>query len=201
LLESAHNIFVSGEGCGEAITDADPQLGILNYYNGPTRTIPISSLSPARNLGDNKATLDHAGNPLKWDQRGNGDPRFARGYVDIGAVEHQSQLPKEHIVDTIEDNNLRGCAPAGSPNCPLRAAVELSLAGRDLVPVRFDPVVFASAQVLRLESLPEDADQPLVFDGAGTGGVIIIVPEPVPWTGVNGAHVEYSDSSANNPGD
>lgn len=200
LIESRHNIFLSAEGCGKAINNTDPELGELSYYNGPTPTLPISGLSPARNLGDNEAALDPTGNPLKWDQRGNGDPRFTRGYVDIGAFEHQSHLPTEHIVDMIEDNNLRGCTAAGSPNCPLRAAVELSLAGRKLVPVRFDPDVFASPQVLKLESMPASADEPLIIDGVGTAGVIILVPEPVPWTGINGAEIELLGSPAR-PGD
>ena len=113
LVDSKNNIFSTSEGCGEAVISVDPHLGTLNYYNGPTPTIPISSLSPARNLGDNSAATDHAGNPLKWDQRGGGDPRFARGYVDIGAFEHQSKLPNEHVVDTLEDTILRGCTRIG----------------------------------------------------------------------------------------
>jgi hypothetical protein len=196
LIESRHNIFSSSEGCGMALLSADPQLGTLNHYNGPTRTIPISALSPARNLGDNAAATDDSGNPLKWDQRGNGDPRFARGYVDIGAIEHQSRLPDEHVVDTLEDTILRGCVPAGVADCPLRAAVELSLAGRHLVPVRFDPEVFSEPQVLRLEGLPENADQPLIFDGEGTGGITIILSAPVPWRGINGARIEFADPNA-----
>jgi hypothetical protein len=197
LVESRHNIFSASEGCGEAIISADPHLGTLNYYNGPTRTIPISSLSPARNLGDNAAAIDHAGNPLKWDQRGGGDPRFTRGYVDIGAFERQSTLPTEHVVDTPEDTILRGCNQIGVGDCPLRAAVELSLAGRSLVPVRFDPEIFSGPQEFRLERLPESADQPLIIDGEGTGGITITVPESVPWQGVNGARIEFSDPNAN----
>lgn len=197
LVESRHNMFSTSEGCGEAIISADPHLGALNYYNGPTRTLSISSLSPARNLGDNAAAIDHTGNPLKWDQRGNGDPRFTRGYVDIGAIEHQSKLPTEHVVDTPEDTILRGCTRIGVGDCSLRAAVELSLAGRSLLPVRFDPAVFSGPQEFRLERLPENADQPLIIDGEGTGGITITVPEPVPWKSVNGVRIELSDPNAN----
>ena len=193
LVESRHNLFSSSEGCGVAILSADPQLGTLNHYNGPTRTIPISGQSPARNLGDNAAATDEAGHPLKWDQRGNGDPRFARGFVDIGAIEHQSQLPDEHVVDTLEETILRGCVAASFADCPLRSAVELSLAGRHLVPVRFDPDVFSGPQEFRLESLPENFEQPLIIDGEGTGGITIFVSEPAPWRGVNGARIEFSD--------
>jgi len=192
LVQSRHNIFSTSEGCGTAIISDDPHLGALDYYNGPTPTIPISSLSPARNLGDNAAATDHAGNPLKWDQRGGGDPRFARGFVDIGAFEHQSKLPTEHVVDTLEDTILRGCTQIGVADCPLRAAVELSLAGRHLVPVRFDPEVFSGPQEFRLERLPENTDQPLIIDGEGTGGITITVPEPVPWQGLNGVRIVFA---------
>jgi hypothetical protein len=197
LVESRHNLFSTSEGCGEAIISADPHLGALNYYNGPTRTLSISSRSPARNLGDNAAAIDHKGNPLKWDQRGNGDPRFTRGYVDIGAVEHQSELPTEHVVDTSEDTILRGCTKIGGADCPLRAAVELSLAGRKLVPIRFDPEVFSGPREFRLERLPENADQPLIIDGEGTGGITIMVLEPVSWQGINGVRIQFSDPNVN----
>lgn len=197
LVESRHNIFTTGEGCGTAILSEDPELGTLNYYNGPTRTIPISAHSRARNLGDNASAIDEQGNLLKWDQRGNGDPRFTRGYVDIGALEHQSQIPDAYIVDTVHDINLRGCSRAGFADCPLRSAVELSLAGRNLLPVRFDPEIFSAPQELSLERLPEKAEQPLLIDGEGTGGIIIKVPEVVPWQGINGVRIEISDQTVN----
>jgi hypothetical protein len=192
LAESGHNLFSSGIGCGEAIISDDPKLGTLGHYNGPTRTIPISGNSPARNLGNRAAAIDYEGNLLRWDQRGNGDPRDARGFVDLGAFEHQSRLPTEHVVDTTESTILRGCSKSGIADCPLRAAIELGLSGRHLVPVRFDPAIFSSSEVLWLETVPSNADQPLVIDGEGTGGITIVVPEPVPWQGINGARIEVS---------
>lgn len=194
---SSHNIFASSDGCGEPLLRADPHLGNINFYNGPTPTLPISSLSPAINLGDNAIAVDDAGNPLTWDQRGNGDPRFARGYVDIGAFEHQSQLPKELVVDTIEDTILRGCTVTGVANCPIRAALELSISGRHPVPIRFLPNIFSQATVLFVDELPENAEQPLVIDGKGTGGVTIIVPQPVPWRAINGVRIKLSGSGDN----
>jgi hypothetical protein len=193
--ESIHNLFVSGNGCGEPIITADPLFQALGHYNGPTPTLPISGGSPARNLGANAAAVDAAGNPLKWDQRGNGDPRFAGGYVDIGAFEHQSQLPSEFVVDTLVDTGLRGCTRTGIANCPLRAAVELSIAGRHMVPIHFDPGLFTESQSLQLTTIPAGGDQrQLVFDGAGSGGITIIVPQTVPWYGTNGVIIEVDTS-------
>jgi hypothetical protein len=97
------------------------------------------------------------------------------------------------VVDTLEDTILRGCTRIGLGDCPLRAAVELSLSGRSLVPVRFDPEVFSGPQEFRLERLPENADQTLIIDGEGSGGITITIPEPVPWQGINGVRIEFSD--------
>ena len=193
--ESTHNLFVSGKGCGDPIITADPLFQALGHYNGPTKSLPISGSSPARNLGAKTAAIDAAGNPLKWDQRGNGDPRFAGGYVDIGAFEHQSQLPSEFVVDTLVDTGLRGCTRTGKANCPLRAAVELSIAGRHMVPIRFHPGIFTEPQILQLTTIPAgDNQRQLVFDGVDSGGITIIVPHAVPWHGSNGVSIEVDTS-------
>ena len=193
--ESTHNLFTSGTGCGDPLITANPLFQALGHYNGPTPTLPISGASPARNLGDNTAAVDAAGNPLKWDQRGNGDPRFAGGYVDIGAFEHQSQLASEFVVDTLVDTGLRGCTKTGVANCPLRAAVELSIAGRHMVPIRFHPGIFTEPQVLELTTIPADVDsRELVLDGVNSGGITIVVPQAVPWHGINGVTIEVDTS-------
>lgn len=194
--DTSHNLFSSGRGCGQAITSGDPDFQSLGHYNGPTPTLPIGGRSPALNLGANEAAVDAEGKPLKWDQRGNGDPRFAGGYVDIGAFEHQSHLPTELVVDTVTDNGLRGCTRSGAANCPLRAAIELSLAGRHRVPIRFHPIVFAEPQVLYLHELPDGWDQTLVVDGSRSGGVTIVVPRDVPWQASNGVRIEVDQALA-----
>jgi len=187
---STNNMFSSGTGCGEPIITADPEFQALDHYNGPTPTLPISGASPARNLGANSEAVDATGKRLKWDQRGNGDPRFAGGYVDIGAFEHQAQLASEFIVDTLVDTGLRGCTTTGTENCPLRAAVELSIAGRQMVPIRFHPQIFDEPQVLHLTNIPvDDNERQLVLDGEGSAGVTIVVPHAVPWHASNGVTI------------
>jgi len=198
--ESTHNLFTSGTGCGEPIITADPAFQSLDYYNGPTPTLPISGASQARNLGSNIAAVDADGNPLKWDQRGNGDPRFAGGYVDIGAFEHQSQLATEFFVDTVVDTGLRGCTRTGTANCPLRAAIELSIAGRHMVPIRFHPEVFTEPQELHLGNIPIDGkSRQLIIDGIDTAGVTIVVPKAVTWQVKNGVSIVIDPSVAKDP--
>lgn len=187
---SSHNLFTSATGCGEPIITADPLFQKLGHYNGPTPTLPISGASQARNLGSGDAAIDAHGKRLFWDQRGNGDPRFAGGYTDIGAFEHQSNLPAEFVVDTLVDNGLRGCTKTGIENCPLRAAIELSIAGRHMVPIRFHPEVFTEPQVVSITTLPEDFDKrQLLIDGSGSAGVTVIVPQAVPWQGISGVEI------------
>ena len=203
LVHSIANLFINdSEGCGTPLLESDPRIGRFGYYNGPTPVFVIEGDSPALNLANTEAAVDHTGKPLRWDQRGNGDPRFAGGYADIGAFEHQSQLPKDYLVDTIEDTGLRGCTTTGAHNCPLRAAVELALAGREPAPIRFSPHVFDEPHTLRLEKPPENIDhRPLEFDGRGAAPVTIHVPGPHrDWNAHNGIILLFDGEGRNAAG-
>lgn len=190
---STHNLIVGQRGCGRPISEADPRLQPIGYYNGPTPVFPLAGGSPALNLGENSAAVDAGGRPLVWDQRGNGDPRFAAGYTDLGAFEQQAPLASEFVVDSVEDNGLRGCGLVGPPDCPLRAALELAAAAKRTVPIRFDAGTFAAPTILRLPVLPVDPALPLVLDGAGAAPVTILVPTAgTAWQARNGVRLEVA---------
>ncbi len=196
--DTTHNLIQGAhEGCGEPILTIDPRIeDRLGYYNGPTPTLPIGGASPVVNLGLNSAAVDDRGQPLRWDQRGNGDPRFAGGFTDLGAFERQGHLPSEWLVDTLEDTGLRACSLLGEADCPLRAALELAGAARQPTPIRFHPRLFDQPRTLLLPQLPEIGPQRIVLDGQATAGVIVIVPEPVPWATLGPVSIEVREAPA-----
>jgi hypothetical protein len=90
LVTGSFNLIGTGGSGGLSPTDnllnvANPGLGPLGYYGGPTETIPLLPGSPAIDAGSNALDVDPSGNPLNTDQRGL--PRVVSGTVDIGAFE------------------------------------------------------------------------------------------------------------------
>lgn len=192
--DSTHNL-IQGQhhGCGDPLLNADPRVQQAGYYNGPTQTMPLDGTSPALNMGDASSAVDTSGERLKWDQRGNGDPRFAGGYTDLGAFERQSQLPKAFTVDTLEDNGLRGCTRTGVANCPLRAAIEMAAAARDPTTVQFKPDLFGEPTTLVLNKMPEGSDIPIVIDGQGAAPITIVIPASTSvWETTNGVEIQFA---------
>jgi len=168
---STNNLIQANQGCGEPISTADPRLGKLGGYNGPTYTIPLGGGSPAINLGDNGSAVDENGGPLKWDQRGNGDPRFVGGITDIGAYEHQRH--PDLTVDTFEDTLLRACTRAGNEDCSLRGAIILANASSKPCVINFDPRVFSEPRTIWLtHPLPELTTE-VTMDASNTAGVTV----------------------------
>jgi hypothetical protein len=195
--QSGHNLIQGHhQGCGTAVLSEDPRLEALGYFNGPTPVFPIGRGSPVVNLGLNKAAVNAAGQLLEWDQRGNGDPRFAGGFTDLGAFERQGQLPERLVVDMLGDNGLRACQPGqGQPGCPLRAALELAAAARHPVPIHFDSGLFSEPRELVLEQIPAGTKLPILIDGSGAAAVRIVVPSAVPWQLVNGVELTIDPTS------
>ena len=93
---SAYNLIgIGGSGGlvngtnGNQVGVADPGLGPLAYYGGPTQTIDLLPGSPAIDKGSNALAVDPStGQPLTTDQRGTGFLRIVNGTVDIGAYEY-----------------------------------------------------------------------------------------------------------------
>lgn len=168
---STNNLIEVNEGCGEPICTADPRLGALGGYNGPTPTFPLGGGSPAINLGHNASAVDENGKPLRWDQRGNGDPRFVGGITDIGAFEHQA-FPLL-IVDTFEDTDLRACTHGGAADCSLRGAIILANATIQPDIIRFDPKVFQIPRTIALEHPLPDLTTNMTIDGSGAAGITV----------------------------
>ena len=170
---STHNLIVASHGCGVPVACTDPKLQPLGGYNGPTWTFPLDAGSPALNFGDNAAAVDHRGQPLIWDQRGNGDPRFVAGITDIGAFENQRNAWL--VVDTAEDSEARGCTRALVGDCSLRGAIMLVNAAGERARIGFDSEVFdADARLDLRNPLPELAADILV--DAGDGEAVVIEP-------------------------
>jgi hypothetical protein len=175
--KSGHNLIESGRGCGVPISTADPKLQEIGRYNGPTMTLPLLSGSEAINLGDNDAAVNEHGQPLVWDQRGPGDPRFVAGYTDIGAFEHQ-RLPVLEV-DTVEESPLRGCTAGTVGDCPLRSAIELANEAREPAAITFDPRIFSEPVQLRLSRPLPRVTRELTIDASATPGVSVRCAEGV----------------------
>jgi hypothetical protein len=166
---STRNLIEENRGCGTPISSEDPNLEPLGYYNGPAKTFPVGAGSPAVNLGDNEMALDENDEPLVWDQRGSGDPRFVAGFTDLGAFEHQRHPYLS--VDTLEDTRMRACTRAGAADCPLRGAIEIANTRPEPDVITFDPKVFTEPQTLRLSRPLPEVTSPLTLDAGSTGGV------------------------------
>ena len=146
-------------------------MGDLNGYNGPTHTIPAGGGSPVINLGDNSSAVDEHGKPLRWDQRGNGDPRFVAGITDIGAFEQQA-FPVL-MVDTVDDTELRACTRAGREDCSLRGAITLVNASGKQNVITFDPGIFSVPRTIHLAYPLPDVARDMTIDARETGGVTV----------------------------
>ncbi len=168
---SRANIIPRAENCGQVFSTDDPLLGEPGGYNGPTHSIPVSSRSPAFNWADNSVSIDETGQPLAWDQRGNGDPRFALGIADIGAFEVQPRVLFE--VDTLSDEDLRGCTRAKS-DCSLRGALQLLNHSARHQRLGFDAEVFRDGGEITLQRPLPEIMKDLTLDAGGTGPVVLL---------------------------
>ena len=95
ILGNVGNLF------GTEANPLDPQLGELADNGGPTLTHALLPGSPAINAGSNDLAVDSNGNPLLFDQRGEGFDRILDGTVDIGATEVQADVSNAPGIESI----------------------------------------------------------------------------------------------------
>jgi hypothetical protein len=81
----------------------DPHLA---YNGGPTPTHALVAGSLALNAGNNGKAVDAEGNPLVYDQRGEGFTRIVNGTVDIGAFEDQTLFVQIDIKPGSDPNSI-----------------------------------------------------------------------------------------------
>ena len=79
----------------------DARLRPLGDYGGPTKTMPLSFDSPAINAGNNDLAVASGGEPLAFDQRGEGFDRIAHLTVDMGAYEWSVDDPLFILPDAL----------------------------------------------------------------------------------------------------
>ena len=108
---------------GNQVGVADPGLGPLAYYGGPTQTIALLPGSPAIDAGSNALAVDPStGQPLTTDQRGPGFVRIFNGTVDIGAYEFLPAASDAVCRRAGEPSPPRSRPPPMDCGCSRRAA-------------------------------------------------------------------------------
>ncbi|TDG15242.1 hypothetical protein E2F43_03130 [Seongchinamella unica] len=162
------NIIGSNFGCGIPYIQDTPALGDLSYYNGPTKTVPITGLHPAINWGDNSLAIDQYGSLLRWDQRGEGDPRFAAGLTDIGAFESQPVMRME--IDSLDPSDKRWCTKYES-DCTLSGALAIASRSKRFSRVTFSTSLFDVPRELDLVADIPRLEHKVVLDASGTAGI------------------------------
>lgn len=167
--KAVQNIIGRSNNCGDVFSSSDPGLEKPAYYNGPTLSMPISTKGLAFNWADNTASLDELGEALTWDQRGNGDPRYAVGIADIGAFEIQPKVKLE--VDTLSDKEIRGCTSASS-DCSLRGAITLVNFSEQNSTITFNLDVFSLPTTLNLDTSIV-VNKEIILDATGVAPLTI----------------------------
>ncbi|MEO1526978.1 MAG: choice-of-anchor Q domain-containing protein [Planctomycetota bacterium] len=181
LIGNADNLGTldgnAGNLTGTTSNPLDPLLDELADNGGATLTHALRPSSPAINAGDNGLAIDNAGNPLEFDQRGEGFDRIFSSNsltVDIGAFE--AQIPDELVVSTLVDETNNDFTPG---DLSLREAIEIANARAGIDSITFAPglegtitLVDGELQVSEsLEILGPGFDQ-LTIDGDGQSRVL-----------------------------
>ncbi len=152
--------LVNGVG-GNIVGVADPGLGALGSYGGPTQTMALLPGSKALGTGNPAAVTG-------TDQRGF---RLDMPRRDIGAFQTPNgwaTTPLPLVVTTTSDSSN---TPAG--RLSLRQAVNLANLLNQAATITFDPTAFATSQTIALTSAQQ-------LELSETGGLLTITTQGLP---------------------
>ena len=154
--ENGNIVGNAGSGTIDITTVLDPHLA---YNGGPTPTHALVAGSLALNAGNNGKAVDAEGNPLVYDQRGEGFTRIVNGTVDIGAFEDQTLFVKIDVKPGSDPNSVN-LASKG-----VIAVAIFTTNNSDTSLVNASTVVFAGASAVHgaLEDVNGDGDLDMVL--------------------------------------
>lgn len=185
---SSKNIIANDGNCGHIFTTNAPKLRAPGLYNGPVFTIPISGKTFAINWGDQHQAVDEHGNLLQWDQRGNGDPRFAAELTDIGAFESQPQM--KMVVDTYSGKDIRWCSSYAA-DCSFIGAITIASRSKRLNKISFDENTFKDHQEIIISEKIPNLPNKIYLDASNLKSKLIIkAPSPDDKSQINNIDLE-----------
>jgi len=181
---SAYNLIGTGGSGGlvngvngNQVGVANPGLGQLAYYGGPTQTIDLLPGSPAIGAGSNALAVDPStGRPLTTDQRGAGFARITYGRVDIGAYQLQSLQNYVTAVDVgwgTQSAALQTAAD-GIRLLPAGRTTDLPWLGIDQLQINLAQSATLAASDVTVTSATGVNCGPVIVTGSGTSYTITL---------------------------
>jgi predicted outer membrane repeat protein len=188
-------------GTGNQVGVTDPGLGTLASNGGPTLTIALLTGSPAIAAGSAALAVDSQGNPLLYDQRGQGYPRSFGGNVDIGAFEaspsQQSQTIDFSAIAAQEYGaslTLNATASSGLPVSFTLISGPATLSGDVLTVTGVGTVDVEAAQAgNETFAAATPVDQSFTVNPAATNAIVASLVNP----SVDGEYISFTVAIAN----
>jgi Dockerin type I domain len=162
---------------GNLVGVANPGLGPLANYGGPTQTIALLPGSPAIAAGSVALAINPStGKPLTTDQRG--FPRIVGGRVDIGAFEVQSQIATSQIATVAVDWGTQSAtlqtASDGLRLLPAGRNTDLPWLGIDRLQITLSQPATLSAADVTVTSSSGTNYGPVTVSGSGTSYTVTL---------------------------
>ena len=228
-VSGAYNVIGTGGSgglvngtSGNQVGVADPGLGPLGDYGGPTQTIALLPGCPAIDAGSNALAVDPQGNPLITDQRG--FPRIVNGTVDIGAFESSGfvlspssgsgqstllntafgaalvvQVTANNPGEPVQGGQINFTAPASGASANLSPANPVTIAADGTASVTATANGIAGSY--EVTATTAGATSPAVFDltNATSTNAPVVTLQPVNQTVNAGATASFTATATGNP--